>query len=102
MSDAEFCQYLADENKEQVKYETNQFLETLSATDESAINFEKIKAWLEAKSCINEVKIGDRIILTNPPIIEFEIVLAKPEPGKLGLKVSFDDKYQFYDLKRAG
>jgi hypothetical protein len=102
MSDAKFCQYLEDENKEQVKYETNQFLETLAATDESSINFEKITAWLEAKSCIKEVKINDKIILTDPPVIEFEIVMAKPELGKLGMKISFDDKYQFYDLERAG
>ncbi len=101
MSDIEFCKYLESNDKKQVKSEINQFLETLSSTDESKINFEKIKAWLEAKSCIKEVEISDRIITTDPPIIAFKIIMKKPEFGKLELKISFNDKYQFYDLKRV-
>jgi hypothetical protein len=101
LSDNKFCNSLESNNKNQVKSEIDQFFATLSSTDESKINFEKIKAWLEAKSCIKEVEISDRIITTDPPLIEFKIIMKKPELGKLGLKISFDDKYQFYDLKRV-
>jgi len=94
------CQALESKNKNQVKRRVNEFLDTLSLSGDRNANFENIKAWLEAKSCIKQADISDRIIETEPPIVVFEIVMESQADSTLALEIRFDEsEYRFYDLK---
>jgi len=94
-----FCQALESQNKEQVKKQIDGYLASLSTSEDKHINFENIKAWLENKGCIKQVQVSDKIIATNPPVIEFKILMNEPENFWLGLEISFDTSFRFYDLR---
>ena len=95
-----FCSAAANRDDTGLERELGEFLDTLMPSDEEQRNFEKIRSWLAAKNCVTTVEIGDRIIETNPPIVTFEVAMDQAVTGALEIKLTFGDRFQFYDVKR--
>ena len=94
-----FCESLQAVDKKAVKKEVDHFLKSMDYTTERDQNFDRIVDWLKQKTCIQEAKKLDDIIITNPPIIQFELVLTTADSDSLILKITFNGTYKFYDLK---
>lgn len=99
--DTEFCQALIDNDKDKLVKVVNRYLTTLNPEADKEVNFKKIKIWLEAKPCIKEVEIINKIIITRPPIAGFKLVIQNGlKSDSLILKINFAPNYQFYELKK--
>ena len=97
--DKSFCESLKAVEKNAVRKEVNHFLNNLEYSPDRNQNFESLINWLEQKSCVQEVKMLDDIIITNPPIDKFRLLLDTAESDPLMLKITFNGTYKFYDLK---
>jgi len=96
----DLCVALKNADKQKTEIISNQFLSSLSNSHTRNENFEAIKNWLQSHSCVDSVAVSDKIIETEPPLIEFAVYDMNPKSDPLAFWVSFDEKYQFYDLKR--
>ena len=97
--DKSFCESLKAVEKNAVRKEVNHFLNNLEYSPDRNQNFESLINKKKKKSCVQEARLINRIILTNPPIAQFELLLDTTESDSLILKITFNGTYKFYDLK---
>ncbi len=73
-SDEEFCSFVSNNEYDKTGNLIDTFCATL-VTENEEDNIEKLKEWLECKSCIKNVKIEcNSCIFTNPPQSELSVV----------------------------
>lgn len=77
----DFCQALMDNDRKALQPLVNAFLETLNPKDTYELNINKIKKWLEAYDCIEEVRISAELLDTDPPVQQFNVSYAGKETG---------------------
>ena len=88
-----FCTYLINDSRADLKREVNAFLSTLNPKTDHQENFERIKHWISQQPCVKSVvfKLGE--IRTKPPIKEFLIEVINHgviENKQIGIR--FSDK----------
>ncbi|MFZ1789190.1 MAG: hypothetical protein WAT92_12785 [Saprospiraceae bacterium] len=95
----DFCEAFLANDKDGIKKSMKPFLDSINVSIPEKDNFESLINWLEQKPCIQQVRLIDRIILTDPPIAQFELL---PEDTMVAdlliLKITFNVTYKFYDL----
>lgn len=92
------CEALQTIDKRTVAKAVNRFLKTLNDPADRDRNFETILNWLKKETCVQNAYLIDRIIQTDPPIVQFRLGLSGTEPHNLILKITFNGEYRFYDL----
>ncbi|MCH8318639.1 MAG: hypothetical protein IIA88_09110, partial [Bacteroidetes bacterium] len=80
----EFCKQVNDTNWVKVGEIMNDYLKLFKKKKKDELeghkeNLEKFEKWLECKECVNKATIGDVLIQTAPPQVEFKIEFSNSE-----------------------